>query len=219
MMIAPANLCCCPPQTREASQSVEGIGPAIDPDRPIDFQRIEAAVREVLLALGEDPGRDGLLETPKRVAKAYSELLSGTRQDPELHLRRVFESDHDGIVLLRDIPFSSLCEHHMLPFWGKATVAYRPQNRRVVGLSKIARTVESFARRLQLQERLTNQVVDAIVAHLNPEGAAVIVRAEHMCMRMRGIRSGGSEMLTTAYRGCFAADSRERADLHAILAI
>ncbi len=153
---------------------------------PIDHPRIERAVREILFAIGEDPDREGLLETPARVARAWEEIVGGLRQDAGDHLARTFAHEGGDLVVLRDIEFWSLCEHHLLPFSGRAHVAYRPGNGRVVGLSKLARTVDVYARRPQLQERLTAQVADALMEHLDPEGVSVIVEAEHLCMRMRG---------------------------------
>ncbi len=169
----------------------------------VDLPRIEAAVREILAGLGEDPDRDGLLDTPRRVAKAYAEMLSGLREDAADHLGRVFEHQTrgDDLVVVRDIEFSSLCEHHLLPFVGKAQVTYLPEHGKVVGLSKIARTVDVFARRPQLQERLTAQIADAIEEHLGARGVAVIIEGRHMCMSVRGVRKPGADMVTTAFRG------------------
>lgn len=167
----------------------------------VNLQRIEKAVREILLAVGEDPDRDGLLDTPKRVAKAYAELFSGLHDDPARHLARVFDEESSGVVVLRDIEFHSMCEHHLLPFVGRAHVAYLPSGGKVVGLSKLARTVEVFARRPQVQERLTNQIADALVEHLNPAGVAVVIESEHFCMKMRGIHKQGATMITSALRG------------------
>ena len=180
----------------------------------IDLPRIEAAVREILCAVGEDPDRDGLRETPARVARAYRELLGGLRATPARHLGRVFEhrSSGDDLVMVRDIEFFSLCEHHLLPFAGRAQVAYLPDKGRVVGLSKIARTVDVFARRPQLQERLTAEIAEALVDHLGARGVAVVVRAEHMCMKMRGANKQAADMVTTAFRGCFERDRALRAE-------
>jgi GTP cyclohydrolase I len=184
-----------------------------------DLPRMERAVREILLALGEDPDRDGLLETPRRVARAYAELLGGLREDPAQHLGRVFEhsTENDDMVLVRDIEFSSLCEHHLLPFNGTAQVAYLPAKGRVVGLSKIARTVDVFARRPQLQERLTAEIADAISQHLQARAVAVIVRAEHLCLRMRGATKRGADMVTSAFRGEFERNRALRAEALALL--
>lgn len=184
-----------------------------------DLPRIERAVREILIAVGEDPDRDGLVETPRRVARAYGELLAGLREDPAQYLGRVFEhrTDNDDLVLVRDIEFSSLCEHHLLPFNGTAQVAYLPDKGRVVGLSKIARTVDVFARRPQLQERLTADIADAISQNLQARAVAVIVRAEHMCLRMRGAAKHGADMVTSAFRGEFERNRALRAEALGLL--
>lgn len=182
-------------------------------EAPVDLARIERAVREILAAVGEDPDREGLVETPARVARSYAELLAGLRDDPRRHLSRVFEhaAPGDDLVAVRDIDFQSMCEHHLLPFRGKAHVAYLPARGKVVGLSKIARTVDVFARRPQLQERLTANVADAIVEHLGARGVAVVVRAEHLCMQLRGARKQQADMVTTALRGVLADDdARQR---------
>ena len=177
----------------------------------VDLPRIERAVREILLAVGENPDREGLLRTPNRVARAYAELMSGMRTDPCAHLKTVFRERYDEVVLLRDIEFHSLCEHHLLPFTGKAHVAYVP-NGRIVGLSKIARVVEEFARRLQVQERLTSQVADTLWEHLQPEGVGVVLEATHTCMTMRGVRKPGAVMVTSAVRGTFKTRAETRAE-------
>lgn len=185
----------------------------------VDIPRLERAVREILLAVGEDPDREGLKETPRRVAMAYREILGGLREDAGVHLRRVFSQEQSGddLVLVRDIDFFSLCEHHLLPFVGRAHVAYLPSAGSVVGLSKLARTVDVFARRPQMQERLTAQIADAIEEHLDPRGVAVIVEGEHMCMRMRGACKPGADMVTTAFRGRFADEASLRAELMAMV--
>lgn len=168
----------------------------------VDRPRAEAAVRELLAAIGEDPDREGLLDTPKRVAKAYAELLAGMDQDPAEVLERVFEVGHDELVIIRDIEVWSLCEHHMVPFYGVAHVGYIPTDGgRVTGLSKLARLVDVYARRLQVQERLTTQIAEALVEHLKPRGVIVVVEAEHLCMAMRGVRKGGAKTITSAVRG------------------
>lgn len=173
----------------------------------VDKARAEAAIREFLIAVGEDPDRPGLLETPDRVARAAQEVLGGYDEDPSLHLRKQFhENDNEEMVIVRDIPFSSLCEHHILPFTGKAHVAYIPHEGRITGLSKIARCVNGYARRLQLQERLTAQIADAMMAELRPRGVLVVLEAEHMCMTMRGIKKPGSRTVTMAKRGVFESD-------------
>ena len=177
------------------------------PRAPIDQPRIERAVREILFAIGEDPSRDGIRDTPRRVAKAYAEVFGGLHQDASQHLARVFEQRGDELITVTGIGFFSMCEHHLLPFFGKAHVAYLPQGGRVVGLSKLARTVEVFARRPQLQERLTEQVADALMEHLDPAGCIVMVEAEHLCMKMRGVRTAESMMTTFVRRGVYRDDA------------
>ncbi len=175
----------------------------------IDSAKIEDAVRQILFAVGEDVGREGLRHTPKRVAKMYAELLGGMWQDPKEHLTSVFREDYDEIVLLRDISFSSVCEHHIMPFIGKAHVAYLPDGQ-VLGVSKLARVVDCFARRLQVQERLTVQIADFLMDNLRPKGVAVVIEASHSCMTIRGIKKPGSMMVTSALRGIFIRDSKSR---------
>jgi GTP cyclohydrolase I len=168
----------------------------------MDLPRIEAAVREILLAVGEDPDRSGLKDTPKRVAKAYAEVFAGLHQNPEEVLGVTFDMDHEELVLVKDIPFYSTCEHHLVPFHGVAHVGYIPSHDgRVTGLSKLARLVDIYARRPQVQERLTSQVADAMVRHLKPRGVIVVVSCEHMCMSMRGVRKPGAHTVTSAVRG------------------
>lgn len=178
----------------------------------IDIERIRGAVTEILLALGEDIHREGLQKTPERVARMYAELLGGTFEDPHVHLQSVFTEKYDEIVLLRNIPFYSVCEHHLLPFIGKAHVAYLPTGK-VLGVSKLARIVDSFAHRLQTQERLTGQIADFLMKNLRPLGVAVVLQASHSCMTIRGIRKPGSEMVTSALRGTFKKDARSRAEV------
>lgn len=176
--------------------------PQYDKNFEVDQTRIANAVREILLAIGEDPERDGLTKTPARVAKAYAELVAGMRQDPADVLSTTFDLGHDELVVVRDIRFNSLCEHHMLPFFGKAHVAYIPSTSgQITGLSKLARLVDVFARRLQVQERLTTQIADALVEELNASGALVVIDAEHLCMSMRGANQPGTRTLTSAVRG------------------
>ncbi len=171
---------------------------------PVDLPRIEAAVREILAAIGEDPERDGLLDTPKRVARMYAEVFAGLREDPEEHLQVMFEANHDEMVMVRDIALTSMCEHHLVPFMGKAHVAYIPgPDGRVTGLSKIARLVDAYAKRPQVQERLTAQIADELQSSLNPRGVLVVIEAEHLCMSMRGVRKPGSSTVTSAVRGLF----------------
>jgi len=168
----------------------------------VDIPRAEAAIRELLAAVGEDPDRDGLLDTPSRVAKSYAELLAGMDQEPREVLSKVFDVGHDELVLVKDIEVWSLCEHHMVPFYGVAHVGYIPQEGgRVTGLSKLARLVDVYARRLQVQERLTTQIAEAIVDVLDPRGVIVVIEAEHLCMAMRGVRKGGAKTVTSAVRG------------------
>ena len=179
----------------------------------IDLDRIERAVYEILIAVGEDPERDGLVDTPRRVARSYAELFRGLRESPAEHLSRVFEQQHDDVILVRDIEFYSLCEHHLLPFTGKAHIAYLPGNGHVVGLSKLARTVDVFACRPQVQERLTNQIADALDDHLQPRAVAVVIEAEHFCMKMRGVNKSASVMLTSTLRGAFRDDRAQGAEV------
>jgi len=168
----------------------------------IDHARAEAAVRELLIAVGEDPDRDGLKETPARVARSYEELLAGLHQDPTDILTKTFDVGHDELVLVKDIGLWSLCEHHLVPFTGVAHVGYIPQEGgRVTGLSKLARLVDVFARRPQVQERLTTQIADALIEALDPRGVIVVIEAEHLCMTMRGVRKGGAKTITSAVRG------------------
>ena len=177
----------------------------------VDKPRIERAVREILVAIGEDPDRDGLLDTPSRVARMYEEVCSGLREDPSEHLLKMFEADHDEMVMVRDIPLHSLCEHHLVPFVGKAHVAYIPNMQgRITGLSKIARLVDGFARRPQVQERLTQQIATALDKTLEPRGVLVVIEAEHLCMLMRGIRKSGSSTVTSSVHGVFRENASSR---------
>ncbi len=184
--------------------------------KEIDKPRIEKAVREILLAIGEDLDREGLIDTPKRVANMYEEVLAGHICDPFEHLKSVFNEDYDEIVLLRDIPFFSMCEHHVMPFIGKAHVAYLPSGQ-VLGVSKLARIVDSFAHRLQVQERLTNQIADFLMNNIKPRGVAVVIEASHSCMTIRGIRKPGSSMITSALRGIFIKDQRTRSEVLSLI--
>ena len=173
-------------------------------ETPMDLPRIEKAVREILEAIGEDPGREGLQDTPARVARAYAEICSGIHEDPSDHLTVTFESNHDEMVMVRDISFSSSCEHHLVTFQGRAHVAYIPgEDGRITGLSKIARLVEGYSRRPQVQEHLTVQIADAMERTLEPRGVMVIIEAEHLCMSMRGVQKAGSTTVTSAVRGLF----------------
>ncbi len=183
----------------------------------MDKQRIENAVREILIAIGEDPDREGLVETPKRVANMYAEIFSGLEDDPTRHLKIFNESKNDEMVVVRDIPMYSMCEHHLLPFVGKAHIAYIPSEGKVIGLSKLARIVDSFSKKPQLQERLTSQIADFLEENLSPKGLAVVVEAEHLCMTMRGARAAGAKTQTSALRGSMRKDARTRAEAMAFL--
>src|SRR3954467_6652687 len=204
---------------RPSDRGADRSGDASDP-RPashvpplkVDLPRIERAVREILLAVGENPDREGLLKTPNRVARSYTELMAGLGQDPRAHLKTVFHERYDEVVLLRNIEFHSLCEHHLLPFTGRAHVAYLPDGK-VVGLSKLARLVEGYARRPQVQERLTTQIADALMEELNPIGAACVVEATHTCMTIRGAKKSGSTMVTSALRGIFKENPSSRSEI------
>jgi len=186
------------------------------PKKGIDLARIRKAMEEILLAIGDDIDREGLKKTPERVARMYAELLGGTFEDPKVHLRSVFTEKYDEIVLLRDIPFHSVCEHHLLPFIGKAHVAYLPTGK-VLGVSKLARIVDTFAHRLQAQERLTGQIADFLMQNLKPLGVAVVLQASHSCMTIRGIQKPGSLMVTSALRGIFKKDARSRSEVLSLM--
>ena len=184
----------------------------------VDLGRIEKAVREILYAIGEDPDRDGLLDTPSRVARAYAEQFSGLGQTPESVLNKVFDVDHDEMVLVRDIEVYSTCEHHLVPFHGVAHVGYIPNERgQVTGLSKLARLVDVFARRPQVQERMTSQIADALMRVLEPRGVIVVVECEHLCMTMRGVRKPGAKTVTSAVRGDFRTSDKTRAEAMALI--
>lgn len=197
--------------------SAPARAPAAQISSAVDTQRLERAVREMLIAIGEDPDRDGLVDTPARVARSWAELFAGLRDEPGRHLARTFAAESEDLVTLRDIEFSSFCEHHLLPVFGRVHVAYLPSQRRVVGLSKLARTVEVYARRPQLQERFTAQIADALMEHLAPRGVLVVVEAEHMCMKMRGVRKEWPVMTTIAHRGELSADREQRTEVLALL--
>jgi len=184
--------------------------------KKIDEARIEKAVREILSAVGEDLNREGLKDTPARVARMYGELLAGMHDDPNTHISRVFNENYDEIVLLRDIPFYSMCEHHLMPFIGSAHVAYLPSGK-ILGVSKLARIVDCFARRLQTQERLTYQIADCLMSNLKPQGVAVVLEASHSCMTIRGIKKPGSVMVTSAVRGLFRKDPRSRSEIMSLI--
>ena len=179
----------------------------------VDHARVQHAVREILEAIGEDPDRDGLRETPARVARMYEEIFAGLASDPADHLSVTFEMEHDEMVMVRDIPFYSLCEHHFVPFIGRAHVAYIPNDDgRITGLSKLARLVEGYCQRPQVQERLTTQIADAVVRRLEPRGVLVVMQAEHLCMSMRGIRKPGTLTITSQVRGLFRTNPATRAE-------
>jgi GTP cyclohydrolase I len=183
---------------------------------PVDHARIERAVREILHAVGEDPDREGLLETPARVARMYAEMFSGLHQDPKAHLRKAFTEKYDEIVLVRDISFTSMCEHHLLPFTGRAHIGYLPDGR-VLGLSKLARIVEVVSHRPQVQERMTEQIADLLVEDLGAKGVAVVVEASHSCMTIRGIRKPGSLCVTSAMKGIFRSNVSSRAEVMSLI--
>ena len=178
----------------------------------MDKERIEKAVRELLLAIGEDPDREGLAETPARVARMYEEIFAGMEDDPKKYLKVFDEDNNDEMVVVRDIPIYSTCEHHLIPFFGKAHIAYIPGDGKVIGLSKLARIVNCFAKKPQLQERLTAQVADFLDENLHPKGVAVVIEAEHLCMTMRGARASGAQTRTSALRGMMKSDARTRAE-------
>jgi GTP cyclohydrolase IA len=186
--------------------------------RVFDQARAEAAVRELLIACGEDPDREGLRETPARVARAYQEMFAGLFLDPDVVLERTFDEGHDELVLVRDIPMYSQCEHHLVPFHGMAHVGYIPNVQgRVTGLSKLARLVDLYARRPQMQERLTSQIADALVRRLEPQGAIVVIEAEHLCMAMRGVRKPGTTTVTSAVRGIFRENAATRSEAMSLI--
>jgi GTP cyclohydrolase IA len=179
----------------------------------INRAQIEEAVRLILEAVGEDPNREGLLDTPKRVAKMYEEVFSGLTINPKEYFETIFSEDHEELVLVKDIPFYSMCEHHLVPFHGIAHVAYIPKDGKVAGLSKLARAVEAVSRRPQLQERITSTVADTIMETLQPHGVMVVVEAEHMCMTMRGVKKPGAKTVTSAVRGVYVTDSNARREI------
>ena len=189
------------------------IDPVAAPAGGVDQARVEAAVRELLAAIGENPERDGLRRTPARVARSYAEIFAGLFVDPDEVLETTFDENHDELVLVKDIPVYSICEHHLVPWHGTAAVGYIPgTDGRITGLSKLARVVDLYAKRPQVQERLTSQVADAVMRRLEPQGVVVVVEAEHLCMAMRGVRKPGSTIVTSAVRGIFKSDPRSRAE-------
>ena len=191
--------------------TIEQIHDALKLAGPVDLERIQRAMRELILAVGEDPEREGLLGTPERVSRMYAELFEGLRTDPKELLSVGFEVGHDEMVILKDIPFYSVCEHHFMPFHGVAAVGYIPDGR-VVGLSKLARLVDAYARRPQIQEQLTGQIADTLMDALHPDGVAVVIEAEHLCMTARGVKKPGSRMVTSATRGTFRKSDVTRAE-------
>jgi len=195
------------------------LHPVLDEaSHPIDTERVERAVREILEAIGEDPDRDGLVRTPQRIAEMYEEIFAGLYTDPAEHLTVTFEAEHDEMVMVRDIPIHSMCEHHLVPFAGKAHVAYIPgDDGRITGLSKIARLVDGFAKRPQVQERLTTQIADALMSVLKPSGVLVMIEAEHLCMSMRGVKKPGSLTITSAVRGLFKTNVATRAEAMSLI--
>ena len=196
----------------------DGATPAPAAAPTVDLPRIEAAVTEILLAIGEDPARDGLVETPARVARMYAEVFAGLHEQAGDHLNVTFAADHDEMVMVRDIPCYSFCEHHLIPFHGKAHVAYIPGvDGRITGLSKVARLVDAYAKRPQVQERLTAQIADEVERTLQPRGVLVVVEAEHLCMSMRGVRKPGATTVTSAVRGLFRSNPATRAEAMAFV--
>ncbi len=205
-----------PMTSRSVKRDLPSLEPDIRPDRTVDLEAIEDAVHTILRAVGEDPDRPGLVDTPRRVARMYTEMFAGLHSDPARHLKVTFPETYDEMVLVRDITFHSMCEHHLLPFNGVAHVAYIP-NGRVTGLSKLARVVDEVARRPQVQERMTQQVADLIEQELQTSGVAVVVKAEHSCMSIRGIRKPGSLTVTSALRGIFKTNPSSRAEVMALI--
>jgi GTP cyclohydrolase I len=211
---------------RRGAGSLAGEGQAEDscaegpapgrPDSPVDLARIERAVREILAAVGEDPLREGLRETPARVARMYAELFAGLHEDPRRHLRKSFTEKYDEVVLVRDISFNSMCEHHLMPFMGSAHIGYLPDGR-VIGLSKLARVVEGVARRPQVQERMTETIADLLMEELQAKGVAVVIEAVHTCMTVRGVRKPGSVCVTSAMRGAFRNNPSTRAEIMTLI--
>ncbi|GAA1597848.1 GTP cyclohydrolase I FolE [Actinoplanes couchii] len=201
-----------------AARLVDGKLTGTPVEQAVDLGRIEKAVREILIAVGEDPDRDGLQSTPARVARAYAELFAGLRVDPATVLTTTFEADHEELILVRDIELHSMCEHHLLPFKGVAHIGYIPgTDGRITGLSKLARLVEVYARRPQVQERLTSQIADLLMQQLGARGVTVVLECEHLCMEMRGIRKAGARTVTSAVRGGFQTDGKLRAEVMALI--
>jgi GTP cyclohydrolase IA len=201
-----------------AARLVNGRLTGVPVEQTVDLPRIEKAVREILIAIGEDPDRDGLRRTPARVARAYAEMFAGLRVDPASVITTTFDANHEELILVRDIEVISLCEHHLLPFHGKAHIGYIPgEHGRITGLSKLARLVEVYARRPQVQERLTSQVADLLMERLDPLGVIAVLECEHMCMAIRGIQKAGSRTVTSAVRGIFTTDAKSRAEAMSLI--
>ena len=186
------------------------------PKTPVDLERIQRAVREILIAVGEDPDREGLLETPARVARMYAEVFAGLHADPRVHLQKMFTQQHNEMVLVKDIEFASCCEHHLVPFLGKAHIAYLPDGK-VVGLSKLARVVDGVSKRPQVQERMTEEIAELVMSELRPRGVGVILEASHMCMTIRGVKKPGTTTVTSAMRGLFKTNPMTRGELMALV--
>ncbi len=220
--ISAASRACCPGQDALAGGILFfrkigfPVSHALETPSPVDLPRIERAVREILAAVGEDPRREGLLDTPSRVARMYAELFSGLHSDPARHLKKVFVEEYDELVLVRDIAFNSICEHHLLPFIGKAHVGYLP-NGKIAGLSKLARVVDDVSRRPQVQERMTHTVADLLHRELDAKGVVVVLEAEHSCMTIRGVRKPGSITITSAVRGLFLTNQSSRAEVMSLI--
>ncbi len=204
------------PDECTGDMAAEGVKTQQSSAREIDMDRIERAIREILLAIGEDPNRTCLIDTPSRVARMYAELFAGLHSDPRRHLQRLFEEKYDELVLVRDISFDSMCEHHLLPFMGVAHVGYLP-NGKVAGLSKLARVVEEISKRPQVQERMTHQVADLLYSELDAKGVVVVLEATHTCMTIRGVRKPGSLTVTSAVRGLFKTNQSSRAEVMALI--
>lgn len=183
----------------------------------INQKKIERAVKDILSAIGEDPGRDGIKDTPRRVARMYAELFAGIGKDPGKELTLFHNEDHEEMIMVKDIPFYSICEHHLVPFFGKAHIVYIPTKGKVTGLSKLVRVIEGFAKRPQVQERLTSEIADTLMERLKPRGVFVVIEAEHLCMSMRGVKKPGSVTVTSAVRGVFAKHEKTRAEALALI--
>ncbi len=185
--------------------------------KKIDTEKIQKAVHDILTAIGEDPGREGLADTPERVARMYEALFSGLTEHPEDNLKIFFSEPHEEMIVVRDIPFSSMCEHHLLPFIGKAHIVYIPKDNRITGLSKLVRLLEGYSKGPQLQERLTTQVADSLMKTLSPLGVMIVIEAEHLCMTIRGVKKAGARTVTSAVRGCFEDDVAARSEAMSLI--